>query len=611
MWNFLKRIWRFMTKIISNSFNVTPVYDGKDGKPGLPGPSGSNNATLFLYKRSSSAVTTVGITVSLYYKFSAKKIYTDAACTTVQTGTNGWSQTIPAGTAPLYVTSAVASNSIDIDEIGKNEWVTPAKFVENGATGDHGINTATIFLYKRSSSAISAHGITASLYYKFSDGKLYSDSDCTTEATSSVLNSWSRTVPSGSSPCYVIQAAALGNGNSDEIATTDWSGVTKLVENGANGDKGVSIALTLIRNNLYTDDNWNTWGEINYSGNYSKRSGDSSFSTCREGDYFIVTGTSSDSGKMHTVTYLCTAVSDNLITGKSVSHVKDGDDGKTGPMFYLCGQFPDKAPYSKDDYRCPVVYYDGEYWYLKADSATASDTPSASSTIWGKAEKFDMVFTDVLFVKNFAKLGSFIYNQDWFISQFGRFYRAYGDPGVDTSDEQYNNVYIYFHPTDVTNPGAAGYPCFKPHVAINAKTGDVYFNRANVNGVIKATTIYQGQQSPALNSTIDPANGALVMIPDADITAQSYLYLPLAANYPFVELTLYNYARSHTRMWDLPRICATGNEQIRIRTNRSGSYPSKNYCKGFDPYSGGIIKLYSIGNDWILDADETNMLFYD
>jgi hypothetical protein len=280
-------------------------------------------------------------------------------------------------------------------------------------------------------------------------------------------------------------------------------------------------------------------------------------------------------------------------------------------MFYLCGQFPDKAPYSKDDYRCPVVYYGGEYWYLKADSATASDTPSASSSVWGKAEKFDMVFTDVLFVKNFAKLGSFIYNQDWFISQFGHFYRAYGDPGVDTSDEQYNNVYIYFHPTDVTNPGAAGYPCFKPHVAINAKTGDVYFNRANVNGVIKATTIYQGQQSPALNSTIDPANGALVMIPDADITAQSYLYLPLAANYPFVELTLYNYARSHTRMWDLPRICATGNEQIRIRTNRSGSYPSKNYCKGFDPYSGGIIKLYSIGNDWILDADETNMLFYD
>jgi hypothetical protein len=64
-------------------------------------------------------------------------------------------------------------------------------------------------------------------------------------------------------------------------------------------------------------------------------------------------------------------------------------------------------------------------------------------------------------------------------------------------------------------------------------------------------------------------------------------------------------------MWDLPRICTTGNEQIRIRTNRSSGYPSKNYCKGFDPYSGGIIKLYSIGDDWILDADETNMHFYD
>lgn len=287
-----------------------------------------------------------------------------------------------------------------------------------------------------------------------------------------------------------------------------------------------------------------------------------------------------------------------------------GTKGETGPMFYLCGQFPDKAPYSKDDYRCPVVYYGGEYWYLKADRASGSDEPFVGSSKWGKATSFDMVFTDVLFVKDFAKLGSGIISGDWLISCAG--YIVNNDVKTYYGPEStYANkpAYLRFDP-DYPNSDN-GYQNFMPVYAVDLKTGKTYQQDAYVAGVINAKTIYQGQQSPALNSTIDPANGALIMIPDADVAVQSYLYLPLAANYPFVELTLYNYARSQSRSWDLPRICATGNEQIRIRTNRASGFPSKNYCKGFDPYSGGIIKLYSIGNDWILDADETNMNFYD
>jgi hypothetical protein len=33
-----------------------------------------------------------------------------------------------------------------------------------------------------------------------------------------------------------------------------------------------------------------------------------------------------------------------------------------------------------------------------------------------------MVFTDILFVNNFAKLGSFIVNRDWMLCHYGTIY---------------------------------------------------------------------------------------------------------------------------------------------------------------------------------------------
>ena len=162
-----------------------------------------------------------------------------------------------------------------------------------------------------------------------------------------------------------------------------------------------------------------------------------------------------------------------------------GTKGDTGPMFYLCGQFPDKAPYSKDDYRCPVVYYSGEYWYLKANSATASDTPSASSSVWGKAEKFDMVFTDVLFVKNFAKLGSGIINGDWLISCAG--YIVINDEktyyGPD-SMYAHQPAYLRFDP-DYPNSDN-GYQNFMPVYAVDLKTGKTYQQDAYIEGTVNA-----------------------------------------------------------------------------------------------------------------------------
>lgn len=96
---------------------------------------------------------------------------------------------------------------------------------------------------------------------------------------------------------------------------------------GADGTEGHSIALTLTRNNLYTDAQWASWGAIGHNEPYMKRDGDTDLTTCRVGDYFVVSGTSSDTGSHHTITYKCTAVTADIITGTSISYTKDGDKG--------------------------------------------------------------------------------------------------------------------------------------------------------------------------------------------------------------------------------------------------------------------------------------------
>jgi len=164
-----------------------------------------------------------------------------------------------------------------------------------------------------------------------------------------------------------------------------------------------------------------------------------------------------------------------------------GTPGKTGPMFYLCGTFPNKAPYSKDDYRCPVVYYGGEYWYLQADSATAQDTPStASSSKWGKAEKFDMVFTDVLFVKDFAKLGSGIICGDWLISCAG-YIVVNGVKTYFGPDSTFDGAPAYMQFDEYFPDVDSGENNFVPIYAVDLANGTTYQQNASVKGTIEAT----------------------------------------------------------------------------------------------------------------------------
>ena len=132
---------------------------------------------------------------------------------------------------------------------------------------------------------------------------------------------------------------------------------------------------------------------------------------------------------------------------KYVTIANKGDKGDTGRMYYIAGEFPQKAPYSRTSKLCPVVYFGTKWWYLDAASATASDIPSDSSNKWKELQNYGVVLTDAIFVKQFAQFGAAIITGDWLISCHGTIGGvAYG--GSVENPDQYNNraAYTYFDP---------------------------------------------------------------------------------------------------------------------------------------------------------------------
>jgi hypothetical protein len=106
-----------------------------------------------------------------------------------------------------------------------------------------------------------------------------------------------------------------------------------------------------------------------------------------------------------------------------------------------------------------------------------------------------MVFTDILFVKDFAKLGSFIVNNDWLITRHGIIYDSSGIDNKINETETWtsggitydqNNAYLLFD-TEYPQSSKSGEINFVPNVAIDARTGESYFNKAHVTGNVQAT----------------------------------------------------------------------------------------------------------------------------
>ena len=195
----------------------------------LTGKSGINSAIVNLYKRGTNPSS-----FSPPYSTSVNYSFANGSLSSPPDPGTGWTQTIPEGTDPLYITFALAAGTGSSDGIDPDEWSTPTRLVQNGINGEDGGNTANVMLYQRNTSIPSTPSETVT--YNFADG--------TIDEPERVLGNWSQTIPNGSDPLYVTSAIAFGNGASVRIVSTKWSTPTILVENGLDG-KSIIVDTTL------------------------------------------------------------------------------------------------------------------------------------------------------------------------------------------------------------------------------------------------------------------------------------------------------------------------------------------------------------------------------
>lgn len=188
------------------SWTYTRFSDGKTNSAFGVSRVSTNSAIVYLYKRSTNEITAIDWTENLTYDFDNKKLTAAPA---------GWSEEIPSGSEPLYVTAATASSITAQATIPPAEWSIPTLFSTSG------LNSRTVLLYKRYGSTPATPSTVVT--YTFSTGAIQPASP----------DGWSLTIPNtDGNPCYVTQATAIGYGETYTIQKNAWSAPTVLAKDG-------------------------------------------------------------------------------------------------------------------------------------------------------------------------------------------------------------------------------------------------------------------------------------------------------------------------------------------------------------------------------------------
>lgn len=188
------------------SWTYTRFSDGKTNSAFGVSRVSTNSAIVYLYKRSVNEITEIDWAENLTYDFDNKKL--TAAPT-------GWSEEIPSGSEPLYITAATASSITAQATISSAEWSIPTLFSTSG------LNSKTVLLYKRYGSTPATP--STEVTYTFSTGAIQPASP----------DGWSLTIPTtDGNPCYVTQATAIGYGETYTIQKSSWSTPTMLAKDG-------------------------------------------------------------------------------------------------------------------------------------------------------------------------------------------------------------------------------------------------------------------------------------------------------------------------------------------------------------------------------------------
>lgn len=188
--------WVDITANYMNLFTVTKRFNVAKNKGGTPGISG----------------TSVTIT--------SKSITYQASSNGTTPPTGEWNPSVPSIEKGQYLWTRTIVNYSD------GSSTTSYSVGYQGSNGANGLNAATIYLYQRKTSV--PEKPSAAITYTFATG-----------AVSGLTNGWSKTIPSGTDPLYVILATAASMDASDTIAATEWSIPVIMAENGKTGTDGI------------------------------------------------------------------------------------------------------------------------------------------------------------------------------------------------------------------------------------------------------------------------------------------------------------------------------------------------------------------------------------
>jgi len=209
------------------------------GTNGLPGV-GTNTAVVYAYRRSSTALaSTVKPSTDRTWTFST------ASFNNNDLG-NSFTSTIPSGTDNLYICTAIASSTESTDSVVAADWTSPQVISANGTSGT---NSAVVFAYRRSSSALTTEKPDTARTYTFADGT-FNNTD--------LGNSFTSNLPSGSTSLYACTAVAASTGSTDEVAVADWSSPQVIAVQGADGADGADGASGITTQNSYPYMGWSS-----------------------------------------------------------------------------------------------------------------------------------------------------------------------------------------------------------------------------------------------------------------------------------------------------------------------------------------------------------------
>lgn len=281
------------------------------GQTGLQGVHGTNSAIVTIYRRAVS--TPLVPTANMKYTFA----------TGVLDGPIGmWSQSIPDGEYPCYVTTAAAISNADTVQISRGDWATVVKLAENG------YNSAQMYLYKREDTAPNLP--TSNLEYDFATDTLTGDTF-----------GWTRTIPAtNGKPCYTTCASLVTKSTVDTISSTEWSNAIKIVEDGTDGANAKSIDLSATSQVIGVDKNGSSTPESIVITALTQNTNITTWQYSMNGGKFTYTLPSGVTRNGYTIT-----IASNLVTAKTISILAsdgdivdvitvvrtiDGSDGDTG-----------------------------------------------------------------------------------------------------------------------------------------------------------------------------------------------------------------------------------------------------------------------------------------